>query len=70
MAKPRNFTDQFKARVALETLRGDKTVQEISVKHQLLPNQASIGKRQSFDGMANVFSGGKQSGRMRPVSLP
>ncbi len=35
MAKRRNFTDQFKARVALEALRGDKTVQEIAAKHQL-----------------------------------
>ncbi|WP_156505753.1 transposase, partial [Sulfitobacter sp. HI0054] len=35
MAKRRNFTDQFKAKVALEALRGDKTVQEIAAKHQL-----------------------------------
>jgi len=32
MAKRRNFTDQFKAKVALEALRGDKTVQEIAAK--------------------------------------
>lgn len=35
MAKRRNFTDQFKAKVALEALRGDETVQEIAAKHQL-----------------------------------
>lgn len=29
MVKRRNFTDQFKAKVAVEALRGDKTVQEI-----------------------------------------
>jgi len=28
MAKRRNFTDQFKAKVALEALRGDKTVRK------------------------------------------
>ena len=28
MTKRRNFSDQFKAAVALEALRGDKTVQE------------------------------------------
>jgi len=37
MAKRRNFTDQFKAKVALEALRGDKTLQEIAAKHQLQP---------------------------------
>jgi transposase-like protein len=62
MAKRRNFTDQFQAKVALEALRGDKTVQEIAAKHQLLPNQVRIWKRQAIDGIADVFSGGKQSG--------
>ena len=62
MAKRRNFTDQFKAKVALEALRGDKTVQEIAAKHQLHPNQVSTWKRQAIDGMADVFSGGMQSG--------
>jgi transposase len=62
MAKPRNFTDQFKAKVALEALRGDKTVQEIAAKHQLHPNQVSTWKRQAIAAMADVFSGSKQSG--------
>ena len=63
MAKRRNFTDQFKAKVALEALRGDKTVQEIASKHQLHPNQVSTWKRQAIVGMADVFSGGgKQAG--------
>ena len=30
MAKRRKFADQFKAKVALEALRGDKTIQEIA----------------------------------------
>jgi hypothetical protein len=32
MATRRNFTDQFKAKIALEDLRGDKTIQEIAAK--------------------------------------
>ena len=63
MAKRWNFTDQFRAKVALEALRGDKTVQEIAAKHhQLHPNQVSPWKRQAIDGMADVLSCGKQSG--------
>jgi transposase-like protein len=42
MAKRRNFTDQFKAKVALEALRGDKTVQEIAAKYQLHPNSTKF----------------------------
>lgn len=63
MTKRRNFTDQFKAKVALEALRGDKSIQEIAAKHQLHPNQVSTWKRLAMDGMADVFAkGGKPSG--------
>lgn len=62
MAKRLDFTDQLKAKVALEVLRDDKTVHEIAAEHQLHPNQVSTWKRQAVDGMADVFSGGKQSG--------
>jgi transposase-like protein len=62
MAKRRNFSNQFKSKVVLEALRGDKTIQEIASKHQLHPNQVSTWKRQAVEGMAEVFSGGKQSG--------
>ena len=60
MARCRNFIDQFKAKMALEALHGDKTVQEIAAKHQLHPNQVSTWKRQAIYGMADVFSSGEQ----------
>ena len=44
------------AAVALEALRGDKTVQEIAAKRQLHPTQVSTWKRQAIEGMAGVFS--------------
>ena len=56
MTKRRNFLDQFKAAVALEALRGDKTVQEIAVKRQLHASQVSTWKRQAIEGMAVVVS--------------
>jgi len=55
MTKRRNFSDKFKAAVALEALRGDKTVQEIAGKRQLHPTQVSTWKRQAIEGMAGVF---------------
>ena len=58
MTTRRRFTGEFKARVALEALRGDKTVQEIASKHQVHPNQVSTWKRQAIDGLSDVFSNG------------
>jgi transposase-like protein len=62
MAKRRNFSDQFKAKVTLEALRGDRTIQEIAAKHQLHPSQVSQWKRQAVEGMADVFARGKSTG--------
>ena len=63
MAKRRKFTDQFKAQVALEALRGDRTIHEIAAKHQVHPNQVSTWKRHAVEGMAGVFArGGKPDG--------
>lgn len=56
MTTRRNFSDKFKATVALEALRGDKTVQEIAAKHKIHPTQVTTWKRQAIDGLAGVFS--------------
>lgn len=59
----RRFTAEFKARVALEALRGDKTVQEIAGRHQVHPNQVSTWKRQAIGGLSAVFSNGADQER-------
>ena len=58
MTKRRRFTAEFKARVALDALRGDKTIQEIASKHKVHPNQVSAWKRQAIDGLGAIFSNG------------
>ena len=63
MTKRRRFTADFKARVALEALRGDRTVQEIAAKHKVHPNQVSTWKRQAIDGLGEVFSNGVDRAR-------
>ena len=55
MTNRRRFTAEFKARVALEALRGDKTIQQIAAKHKVHPNQVSAWKRQAVDGLAKCF---------------
>ena len=58
MTTRRRFTAAFKARVALDALQGDKTIQEIATKHKVHPNQVSAWKRQAVDGLDEVFSNG------------
>ena len=54
--KRRRFTAQFKARVALEAFRGDRTIQAIAAKHQVHPNQVSGWKRQAQTGLEELFA--------------
>ncbi len=57
MAKRRNFSAAFKAKVALEALRGDATVAELAARHRVHPNLITKWKRQAGEGMVEVFSG-------------
>ena len=58
MRRRRRFSGDLKAKVALEALRGDRTLQEIASKHQVHPNQVSTWKRQAIEGLGEVFSNG------------
>ena len=58
MRRRRRFSGDLKAKVALEALRGDRTLQEISSKQQVHPNQVSTWKRQAIEGLGEVFSNG------------
>ena len=51
-----SFSDKFKATVALEALRGDRTGQEIAARHKIHPTQATVWKRQAIAGLTGVFS--------------
>ena len=39
MTTRRRFTGEFNPKVALEALRGDKTIQEIATRHKVHLNQ-------------------------------
>ncbi len=64
MSKRRRFTVDFKARVALDALRGDQTIQEIASRHKVHPNQVSTWKRQAMDGLDAIFSNGSDKARV------
>lgn len=55
--KRKRYTAEFKARVALEALRGELTVSQLVAKHGVHQTMVSAWKRQALDGLAGVFSG-------------
>lgn len=59
MGKRRRFSTAFKAEVALEALRGERTINEIASARQVHPNQVTGWKKQALCGLAEVFAEGR-----------
>lgn len=54
---PRNYSPAFKAQVALEAVRGDKTIAELAQKHDLHPTQINESRKLLHDRAADVGEG-------------
>ena len=61
MKKRRKHDSSFKAKIALEALANDRTVNEIAAKYQVLPAQISQWKRELINRANSVYEEGKKS---------
>ncbi len=59
MAKRRNFSADFKAKVALAAMRGDGTMAELAARYKIHPNMITKWKRDALDGVKETFQRGK-----------
>jgi transposase len=53
----KRYSPDFKAKVALEAIKGDQTLSELAAKHGVHHTMIATWKRQAIDGMASTFSG-------------
>jgi transposase len=59
-AKRRRHEPEFKARVAIEAIKGIKTIQEIAKDYEVHPVQVSDWKKKILEGVSDVFAAGKR----------
>lgn len=55
--KPKRYSAEFKAKVAMEALRGELTASQLATKHGVHQTMIGDWKRQAMKGLVSVFSG-------------
>lgn len=59
--KRRKFTSEFKARVALDAIRGDLTINEIAAKHGVHASQIAKWKQKALSYIKSGFTDKKKN---------
>ena len=59
MGQRRRHSAAFKAEVALEAIRGERTVNELAGLYQVHPSQIAAWKRQALEGLPGIFGNGR-----------
>ena len=66
--KRRKFTSEFKAKVAIEAIKGQRTVNELAQEFEVHPNQIAVWKKQLLGSASGVFRRGKDLDAERKAS--
>ena len=69
MAQHRSFGKAFKAKVAIEAIKGEKTINEIASIYEVHPNQVSLWKKQALEKLPEAMADGrtKQARDSKPI---
>ena len=60
MAQRRNLGKAFKAKVAIEAIKGEKTINEIASVYEVHPNQVRQWKRQALEKLPDAMADGRK----------
>ena len=65
----RKHSPAFKARVALEALKGQETVAQLAARYEVHPGQIQAWKKALVEGTSGVFSNGQEEKSKNDASL-
>lgn len=61
--KRKQYSSEFKAKVALDAVRGEKTTSELASQYQLHPTVINNWKRQLTEGASSLFEKGTETAK-------
>jgi transposase-like protein len=61
MAQRKQYTAQFKAKVAIEAIAGHRTINEIASTYGVHPTQVACWKKEVLERLPEAFSNNKRS---------
>ena len=65
----RRYDASFKAKVALEAIKGERTIAEIASESGVHPNQIAKWKKQLLEEAPEIFSRGRKKGKRKTEDL-
>ena len=55
----KQYSADLKAKIAVEAVKGQRTIQEIASHYEVHPNMVTKWKKQVLEGASGIFSSGK-----------
>ena len=61
----KRYSAEFKAKVALEAIRGELTISQLGAKHGVHQTMINTWKKQAIENLSTVFAGKPEAGKTR-----
>ena len=69
MTTRKRYSAEFKAKVALEAIRGELTISQLGAKHGVHQTMVNAWKKQALENLSTVFEGKTEAGKTREEDI-
>ncbi len=67
--KRKQYSSEFKAKVALEALKNEETVAQLAARYEVHPTMIHTWKRNLLEGAADIFDKGHKTNKQSEVTV-
>ena len=67
--KRKQYSSEFKAKVALEALKNEETVAQLAARYEIHPTMIHTWKRNLLEGAADIFDNGHKTNKQSEAKV-